>query len=141
MKHLYSAGIITYMIKNREINYLLLHYPAGHWDFPKGKIEKGETKQEAALRELQEETGLTAQLDSNFEATFSYIFRDTEKELTQKTVYFFIGHATHDLVKLSYEHIGYQWLPYKEAHEQLTYNNAQDTLKKTHTYLLSKLNC
>lgn len=53
MEHIYSAGIITYTTDNNETSYLLLHYNAGHWDFPKGKMEPGETKQETALRELQ----------------------------------------------------------------------------------------
>ena len=41
MKHIYSAGIITYTIDNDIILYLLLRYGAGHWDLPKGKIESG----------------------------------------------------------------------------------------------------
>lgn len=101
MKHLYSAGIITYIIRNNTILYLLLQYGAGHWDLPKGKIEKGETKQEAALRELMEETGLTAEIDNGFEETIYYIFTDYlpeeasaksgDKTLAEKTVYFFYG--------------------------------------------------
>ena len=67
MKHLHSAGIIIYTTHNDTALYLLLRYGAGHWDLPKGKIETGETKQEAALRELMEETGLVAQLDDDFD--------------------------------------------------------------------------
>ena len=66
-----------------------MQYGAGHWDFAKGKIEQGETKEEAALRKLHEETGLSAHLESDFEKTFSYIFHDYDKQLAQKTVYFF----------------------------------------------------
>ena len=72
MEQVYSAGIITYTTDNDHIEYLLLHYRDGHWDFPKGKLEPRETKQEAAHRELYEETGLTAELDNDFEETFSY---------------------------------------------------------------------
>ncbi|MFH1332713.1 MAG: NUDIX domain-containing protein, partial [archaeon] len=50
-----SAGVIVY--NNGE--FLILQYTAGHWDFPKGHIEKGETERETALRELKEETGIT----------------------------------------------------------------------------------
>lgn len=37
---------------------ILMIYRRGHWDLPKGKIEIGETKKEAAIREVSEETGL-----------------------------------------------------------------------------------
>src|SRR5579863_5026828 len=126
MKHLFSAGIIVYRIENEQIEYLLLQYEAGHWDFAKGKIEKGETKEEAALRELHEEASLSADIEPNFEETFSYIFHDYDKQLAQKTVYFFVGKATHHKVVLSHEHIDYKWLPYKDALEQLTYDNAKE---------------
>lgn len=138
MEHQYSAGVITYKIDNDQIEYLLLRYEAGHWDFPKGKIEPSETKQEAAIRELHEEAGLTAQLDDNFEESFSYIFHDAQKKLVQKTVYFFIGKTKTSTVHLSYEHTDFQWLTYKQALEVLTYENAKNILKKTHKYLLSQ---
>lgn len=137
MEHIYSAGIITYTNKNDHIEYLLLHYADGHWDFPKGKIESGETQQEAAQRELHEETSLTAQLDSNFEQSFSYIFLDQQKKLTQKTVCFFIGKTINSTVQLSDEHTDFQWLTYQQALEVLTYDNAKNILKKANKHLLS----
>ena len=138
MEHVYSAGIITYKTDNNQIKYLLLHYGAGHWDFPKGHIEARETQQEAAHRELKEETGLTAQLDETFKGSFSYIFHGFNKELIQKTVYFFLGKAHDTPVQLSYEHTDYQWLEYKEAIEKLTYDNAKNILKKANKHLLSQ---
>lgn len=119
---------------NRE--FLLLHYTSGHWDFPKGKIEKGETKHQAALRELEEETGLSAEIASGFEEQFSYWFRDHEtSELINKTVYFFIGCTEKKEVSLSHEHIGFKWLSYDAAMEQLTYKNAKNMLKKATAFL------
>lgn len=158
MKQQYSAGIITYTINNEHnILYLLLRYGAGHWDFPKGKIEQGETKQDAALRELMEETGLTAEIDNNFEEEIKYIFTDFEalakeqvlakdgaqagdKQLTQKTVYFFIGKATRTNVILSHEHTNYKWLLYKQAVDLLTYDNAKELLKKADQYIITQNN-
>jgi bis(5'-nucleosidyl)-tetraphosphatase len=138
MEHQYSAGVITYTMDNDQIVYLILRYGAGHWDFPKGHIEAGETQQDAAHRELYEETGLTAELDSTFTDSFSYIFHGHNKELIQKTVYFFLGQAAHKSVKLSHEHIDYQWLTYKEALEKLTYDNAKNILKKAHRHLIKE---
>lgn len=135
MKQQQSAGIIIYKKENSTILYLLLCYSAGHWDFPKGKMEAGETKQEAALRELKEETSLTAQIDDNFEETIQYIFM-YEGEKTTKTVYFFTGQATSTKVQLSHEHTDFAWLPYHDALKKLTYENAKDMLKTANQYNL-----
>ena len=133
MQRQFSAGLVLFRIdeKTGEREYLLLHYVSGHWDFPKGKIEPGETKHQAALRELQEETGLKAEILPGFEEQFTYWFRDYEGgEMLQKTVYFFIGKTGHAEVVLSHEHIGFIWLPYEAALEKLTYENARDMIKK-----------
>ncbi len=137
MRHMYSAGIVTYIIKDNTIFYLLLHYTAGHWEFPKGTMEPGETKEETAIRELEEETGLTAIIDEDFEASISYPFMTYDKEIVQKTVYFFTGKATSNQVKLSHEHSDYKWLPYNEALMQLTYTNGKTLLKKAHKHIVS----
>ncbi len=41
-----------------EFNEILFIFRRGHWDLPKGKLEKDEGKKEAALREVEEETGI-----------------------------------------------------------------------------------
>ncbi|GAI42981.1 unnamed protein product, partial [marine sediment metagenome] len=41
-----SAGAVIFSRSDKKIEYLLLHYQAGHWDFPKGNIEKGEKLEE-----------------------------------------------------------------------------------------------
>ena len=48
-----SGGLVV----NRNAEVLMI-FRRGHWDLPKGKIDKGETKKEAAIREVQEETGI-----------------------------------------------------------------------------------
>jgi bis(5'-nucleosidyl)-tetraphosphatase len=138
MEHIYCAGIITYSLNNDTVYYLILRYQAGHWDFPKGKIETGETKQTAALRELKEEAGINAQLDKDFEETINYVFMDHTKQITQKTVYFFVGRTEQTTITLSHEHTDYRWLPFKEALELVTYDNAKKILKKAHKYILTR---
>ena len=46
-----SAGIVLFRRKEGERLFLLLHYPTGHWDFVKGKMEKGESTHQTAVRE------------------------------------------------------------------------------------------
>lgn len=132
----FSAGLIVYTDSNGERLYLLLQYVSGHWDFPKGKIEKRETKEQAALRELYEETGLTAEVVPNFEQVLSYWFRDyTTKNTVHKTVYFLIGYTQEQVVTLSHEHTDYAWLAYQQALAQLTYDNAKRVLEAVETFL------
>jgi 8-oxo-dGTP diphosphatase len=61
---------------------LLVHRPAyGDWTFPKGKLERGESWQEAARRELEEETGLTVELGAEVGRTFYRDASGREKEV------------------------------------------------------------
>ena len=54
-----SAGIVLFRKEESKILFLLLHYPSGHWDFVKGKMEQGESTHQTAVRETKEETGIT----------------------------------------------------------------------------------
>lgn len=137
MKRWTSAGIITYILKENQPLYLILHYAAGHWEFPKGTMEPGETKEETAHRELKEETGLTAIIDNNFEESIEYIYTSHDNVKWFKTVYFFVGQATDNSVQLSHEHIGFEWLPYEQALKKLTYDNGKALLTKAHQHIIS----
>lgn len=138
MKREYSAGVVVYYRRSGVSSYLLLHYNRGFWDFPKGHIEGKETREETALRELHEETGLIVTLQPDFQQEFSYFFHiPGAQELVYKTVYFFMGRTLTKKVVVSSEHIGYVWLPYQQALAQLTYENARDLLKKVHRKILS----
>lgn len=55
-----SCGVIPYRVRQGKREYLVLMQTNGSWSFPKGHMEPGETEEETALRELREETGLTA---------------------------------------------------------------------------------
>lgn len=127
-----SAGVVVYtdvMVDNvLKHKYLLLKTEKGRWDLPKGQMEENETKMQTALRELSEETGLTAKIIPGFEYIFSYMFRDSDKKLINKDVTFFLGKADHTNVKLSFEHASFQWLLLKEALQQSSYMNTRQLL-------------
>jgi bis(5'-nucleosidyl)-tetraphosphatase len=128
-----SAGIIVFK-RNKEIRYLLLHYESGHWDFPKGTIEEGENEKETALRELKEEAGINAKIIKDFKEKIQYFYRE-EGELVKKEVVFFLGETKEENVKLSYEHIGFDWLNFEKAIERLTFKNSKEILKKANEFL------
>ncbi len=133
-----SAGIIVYYRGEPKIKYLTLHYEAGHWDFPKGHVEKDEELRETALRETKEETNLEVNLNRDFKQSLSYMYRNQKGLLMNKTVHFFLGETKSNEVKISDEHIGYAWLSFERALEKLTFDNAKTILKRAHKYLTQK---
>lgn len=131
-----SSGFIVFRKKEKNILYLLLHYPEGHWDFPKGHIEEEENPLETAKRELKEETGLEKiKVVDGFKKTIKYFFRKEGKTVL-KFVTFFLAEALEDKVKLSFEHQEFKWLPFDKALKLTTYKNAKEVLKSAHQFLL-----
>ena len=58
-----AAGGVVWREGEDGLEVLVIHRPDhGDWSFPKGKLDPGETFEEAALREVREETGLTCRL-------------------------------------------------------------------------------
>lgn len=134
MKNERSAGAILF-IKEKEPIYLLLQSEAKHWDFPKGNIEKGESDKDTVKREIEEETGIKdIDINPNFKEIIHYYFK-FKGELINKTVIFYLAKTQTKQVKISFEHIGFEWLPYDKAFEKLTYKNAKEILKKANDFL------
>ena len=132
-----SCGAVVFR-KSGEVEYLLLHYEAGHWDFVKGKVEPNESEKDTVMRELEEETGLTnAKFVGDFREEINYFFRRGSKKINKEVVYFLIQ-AKNGKVELSYEHVGYDWLSYEKAMKQLTFKNAKNVLKKAHIFLKTR---
>ena len=134
-----SAGIVLFRKEDSKKLFLLLHYPSGHWDFVKGKMEEGESTHETAIRESQEETGITdITFVENFEEWINYEFL-WKKELVQKKVVFFLAETKTKEVKISHEHSGYTWMDYNSSMEKTTFDNAKTVLTKAQKLLSDTL--
>ena len=140
-----SAGAVVFRKANNKIYYLLLHYPSSskapkdYWDFPKGHIEKGEEEIETVKREIKEETGLEdIKFVPGFKEWIKYFFKFKGKNIL-KFVTFYLTETKTKNIKISYEHIGFQWFPYKEALNQLKFKNAKEILKKANKFLKDNL--
>ena len=141
MLHEKSCGIIIYRENNKKRYYLLLKYIYGHWEFVKGHIEQGEKEKEGAIRETREETGITKDelvFIPHFKEKISYTYKRDEKTRLKKVV-FFLAKTQKNSIMLSHEHIDYTWLPYEEAKDKLTFQNAQNLLKKAHEKLTENI--
>ena len=68
---------------------VLMIFRRGHWDLPKGKIDEGEKKKEAAIREVQEETGVNELIVQNRIITTRHTYRlRTGKRALKKTFWY-----------------------------------------------------
>jgi 8-oxo-dGTP pyrophosphatase MutT (NUDIX family) len=125
-----SCGALVFR-KNKEVEYLLLHYGAGHWDYVKGQVELNESEKDTVVRELEEETSITdARFVEGFREEISYFYR-REGTTVCEEVDFFLVEAKESSVKLSFEHVRYGWLNYEKAMEKLTFANARGARLKT----------
>lgn len=138
-----SAGALIFRKENDKFFWLILHYPAGHWDFPKGHVEKNEALLETVKREVKEETGIT-QLNfyPNFQKNIRYFFnpgkyqkKKTPSQLTLKKVIFLLGETNQKEIKISAEHLEGKWLETEEALKTLTFKQAKNILKEAVAYL------
>ncbi len=129
-----SCGAVVFR-KNREAEYLLLHYGAGHWDYVKGQVEPNESEKETVMRELKEETSIEdAHFIEGFREEIGYFYRRGGRTILKKVVFYLLEARKSD-VRISYEHIGYQWLTFHKALDRLTFSNARKVLKKAETFL------
>jgi 8-oxo-dGTP pyrophosphatase MutT (NUDIX family) len=130
-----SCGAVVYSKVNSEPIYLLLQYEAGHWDFVKGNVEAGETEHETAVRELKEETGISdVKFIDGFRESITYFYK-RKGSTVHKEVIFFLMEIKTTKIQLSFEHVGFDWLPFDRAMSKLTFKNARDVLQKANDFL------
>lgn len=130
-----SCGVVVFRNTNKERLFLVLLYPGRHWDFPKGHVELNETEIQTAKRELEEETGIKdITLIDGYREQISYIFKH-KKKIINKEVIYFLGETKTKEIQISHEHIGHKWLPYDEAFNKVTFENAKNLLSASKKYL------
>jgi 8-oxo-dGTP pyrophosphatase MutT (NUDIX family) len=127
-----SYGVIVVF----ENKFLILRQAIGHWGFPKGHIEKGETEKEGALRELKEEAGTTECILTDLPPISEEYTFQQDGEKYHKIVQYFIGSVKDDKVTIQQEEItDYKWATYEEALKILTYDNTKEVIKKAKEHL------
>jgi bis(5'-nucleosidyl)-tetraphosphatase len=128
-----SCGAIIYRKRLGHVQYLVIqHTNGGHWGFPKGHPEAGETERETALREVHEETGLHVGFRPRFYERIYYL---TGKGRRKEVVYF-LARVRRPRVRLQPSELSaYQWLDFWETRETLTYENTKLLLDKAANYI------
>jgi len=131
-----SCGAIVYRKQAGKLQLLILrHRMGGHWSFPKGHVEDGETEVETALREVKEETGLTIELYDGFREQVSYSPRPGIK----KDVVYFLGFAADSKTTRQEEEISeIRWIDVDKTGHYLTYENDRRLIQCAKKYMRGK---
>lgn len=121
MQHEKSCGAIVYRKFHGNIELLLIkNQNGGHWSFPKGHVEEGETEEETAVREIMEETGIEVMLDTSFRRVITY---SPKKETTKDVIYFLAKAVTYDYTPQEEEIAQIKWVEINHAASILSYDN------------------
>jgi ADP-ribose pyrophosphatase YjhB (NUDIX family) len=109
---IHAAGGIV----RNEANEILMIFRLGKWDLPKGKVEEGEQWAEAALREVQEETGLHAiTLGEPLPSTF-HTYELRGESILKETHWFAMQAPKQSLIPQAEEDISQAvWVPINEV--------------------------
>ena len=130
-----SCGAVVYRIHDNVPEFLIIESIHGHFSFPKGHMEKDETEEMTACREIREETGLDVELDSSFREVIAYAI----DEETEKNVIFFIA-SVHSgtLHRQENEINSIAWLTYEDALHKLSFKNDERILANALHYVQEK---
>ena len=133
MKFEKSCGAVIFRGDNENLEFLIIsHNSDGHWGFPKGHVEVGENEEETALREINEETGLTVSLISGFRVSIEYAI----KQETMKEVVFFLAKVQDETVDIQVEELqDCKWANFKGAREMVTYESSKGVLDKAYEFI------
>ncbi len=127
-----SAGAIVHTKIQGQILYLIIKDFHGNFGFPKGHLEKGETEEEAAIREIKEETGIDIELDPSFREELRYIMPNG---IEKRSVYYLGSYKDQDPHRQLEEVEKIFLLPYADAMQILTFDNMKEVLAKANSRL------
>ena len=135
-----AAGFVLYRRCQSEYEYLLLQASHGsrHWTPPKGHVEPGESLFDAAIRETEEESGLTPHsydVETGFKPVkIQYLVKNEQKEVT----YWLAKVKENAHLQLSDEHQNFKWCSLQDSITLSKYVELVGVFHKVHDFLMAK---
>jgi 8-oxo-dGTP pyrophosphatase MutT (NUDIX family) len=120
-----AGGLVCRKGDGGAVEIVLVHRPAyDDWAFPKGKLQRGESEQDAALREVEEETGLRCRLGREVGTT---AYRDPRGR--PKTVRYWQMAPAGGVLAPTNEVDEARWVALSDAPRELTYARDRELLR------------
>lgn len=126
-----SAGGVVFRLDGREPLFLLIRDSYQNWGFPKGHIESGERPEDAAVREVSEETGLAELRLRGSIDTINWFFRFRGQLIHKFCHFYLIETVESETSPQRAEGItACRWTSFGEAESLISYANAREVLRR-----------
>ena len=134
-KREFSAGGVVFKKENDRVFVLMIN-PKGrnygpaedYWSFPKGHIEKGETPEQAATREIKEETGIISYAKKKLE-DIKYTFKWGEDNVFKIVSYYLMGYVSGEPAP-NMEVANVEWVEISEAEQRLKFKGDKEVFNQ-----------
>ena len=125
-----AGGVVFRVVEGRPL-YLLIRDSYRNWGFPKGHLETGERPEDAALREVSEETGLDDLVVRGSIDTIDWFFR-FRGQLIHKVCHFYLMQSSSTTTSPQHAEgiTACRWSPFEEAQALISYSNAREVLRR-----------
>jgi 8-oxo-dGTP pyrophosphatase MutT (NUDIX family) len=132
----HSAGGVVVRPIGGVLHVLLIRDPYRKWGLPKGHLEDGEGPMDAALREVQEETGLDSLIPGPDLGQIDWVFRTRGGRVHKYCRFYLMGSLDGEVTPQREEGIfEVQWMPLDEALRRVAYDNARAMIHRARRHL------
>ena len=131
-----SSGAVVFTREGGSLRYVIVRSLEGYYGFPKGHIEGTETEEEAAIREIREETGLSVRLVPGFRTMDEHSIPD-KPDVMKRIIYFLGEYEGQEICFQKEELLEAPLLSYEDAMECFQFESSRRILKEANDFLLA----